>query len=82
LAEDRGYYIFGETDSYGAGDRDFFLLKSTADGTEEWFKTYGGSGREWPYGMLRLSNGDLLIYGFTEPEVGNDRNQYALRLSR
>ena len=79
-AEDGGYYVFGETDSYGAGDRDFFLLKIAEDGSEAWFKTYGQAHREWPYGLLRLSNGDLLIYGLTEPEAGNDRDQYALRL--
>jgi outer membrane protein assembly factor BamB len=78
---DGGCFIFGETDSYGAGDRDFFLLKIAADGAEEWFKTYGGTGREWPYGMLPLSNGDLLIYGFTE-SAGRDRDEYALRVSR
>jgi len=79
-AEDGGYYVFGETDSFGAGDRDFFLLRIANDGSEDWFKTYGGARREWPYGMLPLSNGDLLIYGFTEPEAVNDRDQYALRL--
>ncbi len=76
---DGGYYVFGETDSYGAGDRDFFLLKITADGAEEWFQTYGGANREWPYGMLRLSNEDLLLYGFTEAPAG-ERDQYALRV--
>jgi hypothetical protein len=81
-AGDGGCYVFGETDSYGAGDRDFFLLKITEDGSEDWFKTYGGARREWPYGMLRLSNGELLIYGLTEPEAGSDRDQYALRLAR
>jgi dipeptidyl aminopeptidase/acylaminoacyl peptidase len=80
LAGDGGAYVFGETDSYGSGGRDFFLLKTTQDGSEEWFKTYGDSGREWPYGMLQLSNGDLLIYGFTEPGTGGDRDQYALRV--
>jgi Tol biopolymer transport system component len=80
LAEEGGGYIFGETDSYGAGGRDFFLLKITENGREDWFKTYGGAGREWPYGMLPLSNGDLLIYGFTEPGTGDDRDQYALRV--
>jgi hypothetical protein len=80
LAEDGGYYIFGETDSHGAGDRDFFLLKLTEDGTEDWFRTFGRVRREWPYGMLRLSNGDLLIHGFTEPLVGGGRNQYAIRV--
>jgi hypothetical protein len=78
-AGDGGYYVFGETDSYGAGDRDFLLLKITADGTEDWFQTYGGAYREWPYGMLQLSNGDLLLYGFTEESPG-ERDQYALRV--
>jgi len=82
LAEDGGYYVFGETDSYGAGDRDFFLLKITEDGIEEWYKTYGYAYREWPYGMLQLSNGDLLIYGFTESVTSRERNQYVLRLGK
>jgi len=81
LAGDGGYYVFGETDSYGAGDRDFFVLKITHDGTEEWFKTYGGEGREWPYGMLHLSNGELLIYGFTE-SIGGGRDEYAIRVAQ
>jgi hypothetical protein len=79
LAEEGGYYIFGETDSYGAGGRDFFLLKIDADGNEDWYRTYGGSRREWPYGMLVLSNGDLMIYGFTE--AGGGRDQYVIRVS-
>ena len=81
LAGDGGYYIFGETDSYGAGDRDFFLLKTTEDGTEEWFETYGGARREWPYGMLQLSDGELLIYGFTE-SIGGGRDEYAIRVAQ
>jgi hypothetical protein len=79
-AGDGGFYVFGETDSYGAGGRDFFLLKIAEDGTENWFRTYGGSGREWPFGMLPLSNGDLLLYGYTESAEGNGENQYAIRV--
>jgi hypothetical protein len=78
---DGGYYVLGETDSYGAGDRDFFLLEVTGDGSEEWHRTYGRAGREWPYGMLPLSNGDLLIYGFTQSPAGGPRGQYALRVT-
>jgi hypothetical protein len=79
-AEDGGYYIFGETDSYGAGGRDFFLLKVDQNGAEDWYSTYGREHREWPYGMLKLENGDLLLYGFTEPTSGRGREQYVLRL--
>ena len=75
-----GFYVFGETDSYGAGDRDFFMLKLTDDGSEEWFKTYGRERREWPYGMIQLANGDLLMYGFSEDKNSRERNQYALRV--
>ncbi|MBN2549486.1 MAG: hypothetical protein JXB15_10035 [Anaerolineales bacterium] len=81
LGEDGGYYIFGETDSYGAGGRDFFLLKIAEDGSEDWFKTYGRARREWPYGMLYLSNGELLIYGFTE-SIGGGRDEYAIRVTQ
>ncbi|MBN2045698.1 MAG: hypothetical protein JW757_11800 [Anaerolineales bacterium] len=79
-AEDGGYLIFGETDSYGAGDRDFFLLKTDQEGIQESFRTYGGSLREWPFGMLSLSNGDLLLYGLTELDDGTGRNEYAVRV--
>ncbi len=75
---DGGYLVFGETDSHGAGGRDFFLLKVAEDGTEEWFETYGGPRREWPFGMISLSNGDVLMYGFTTAEDGA-RRQYAVR---
>jgi outer membrane protein assembly factor BamB len=78
-APDGGFYIFGETDSHGAGDRDFFLLKTAADGGEDWFRTYGGERREWPFGMLQLSNGDLLLFGFTTSD-GTGRDQYAIRV--
>ncbi len=77
-AEDGGFLIFGETDSHGAGDRDFFLLKITGEGAEEWFKTYGGSRREWPYGVISLAGGDVLMYGFTTTD-GGIRRQYAVR---
>lgn len=79
-ADDEGYYVFGETESYGAGDRDFFLLKLSADGQAEWHRTYGGTDREWPYGLLHLANADLLIYGFSTT-TGGGRDRYALRLS-
>lgn len=81
MAEDGGIFIFGETDSFGEGDRDFFLLKMTEDGTEEWHRTYGGEGREWPYEMLLLRNGDLLLVGFSQRH-DSGRDQYVLRVSQ
>ncbi|MFX0099418.1 MAG: PKD domain-containing protein [Candidatus Hodarchaeota archaeon] len=35
-------YMTGETDSYGAGDYDVFLLKYDSNGNKEWNVTWGG----------------------------------------
>jgi len=81
-ADDGGLFIFGETDSYGAGDRDFFLLRTESDGDELWMETYGSPWREWPYGMLELRNGDLLLYGRTQSRRNGPEDRYAVRVNR
>jgi len=74
-----GFYVFGETDSHGAGNRDFFLLKVGADGEQVWFRTYGTPEREWPFGMLSLVDGDFLMYGEIRSEGGGE-DPYAVRV--
>jgi len=81
-ADDGGLLIFGETDSYGAGDRNFFLLRTESGGGEIWMKTYGSPWREWPYGMLELENGDLLLYGRTQSRRNGPEDRYAVRVTR
>jgi hypothetical protein len=78
-AADGGVYVFGETDSYGAGDRDFFLLKLDARDEVEWYRTYGTPAREWPFGLLPLADGDLLLYGRTVGDAGTE-DAYAVRV--
>ena len=78
VAPDCGLYIFGETDSLGAGDRDFFLLRTDADGDEVWSTTYGTPGREWPFGMLLLGSGNLFLYGRTDASSGRGEDRYAV----
>jgi outer membrane protein assembly factor BamB len=77
----RDFLVFGETDSQGSGDRDFFLMRIDSAGETLWVKTYGGPFREWPFGMLALANGDALLFGRTQGQVGGPEDLYALRVT-
>ena len=43
---DGGQIVVGWTDSFGAGDRDAWVLKLDANGAPEWQRSYGGPGRD------------------------------------
>jgi len=54
-----GFYVFGETASFGAGERDFFLLRIDPNGNEEWVRTYGSSPLVNPYMVNAIGASDL-----------------------
>ena len=62
---DGGYMLMGGTSSYGAGDMDFWLIKTDEDGEEQWNKTFGGD--EFDYGeegWQTIDDGYILV-GYT-----------------
>jgi predicted secreted protein len=71
---DGGYALAGYTDSFGAGNRDFYLVKTDADGNMEWSKTYGGTDMDFAYTMIRTSDGGYALAGYTDSfgAGGND----------
>jgi len=62
---DGGYIIAGGTQSFGAGHTDFFLVKTDSNGTEQWYRTFGGVSHEF-YPSVRLSpDGGYILGGVT-----------------
>jgi len=76
---DGGYIIAGSTDSYGYGaDRNYvdgmvyfdvwwdaWLIKTDANGNEQWNKTFGAAGNDQVYSVQQTSEGDYILAGKT-----------------
>ena len=68
-ASDGGYLAVGFTESFGAGVKDVYIIKTDSDGNQEWTKTYGGGLQDVGYAACRTSGGYVIcgyIDGFSD----------------
>ena len=62
---DGGYTIAGWTASFGAGETDFWLVKTDFIGNRLWNQTYGGAESDWAYALVNTSDGGYALAGNT-----------------
>jgi len=81
LTDDGGFLIVGYTDSnISSGDRDVWLLRVDSTGTILWQRTYGGTDADEGFKLLKLSDGNLLIPGYSESfSSGGDRDGWMVK---
>jgi hypothetical protein len=60
-----GYAMIGNTNSSGAGQADFWVVKTNAVGDMQWNKTYGGAGIDYGYSLVQTSDGGYALTGYT-----------------
>ncbi|HHT9132496.1 MAG TPA: hypothetical protein ACFYED_08405 [Candidatus Tripitaka californicus] len=58
-----GYIVIGNTESFGAGEIDTWVLRLGSDGVVEWQKTYGGVERDWVYSLQQTRDGGHVMAG-------------------
>lgn len=78
--DDGNFLIFGFTQSFGAGDRDFYLLKINPQGDVIWTKTYGSPNYEESQELIKVKNGGYLLFGHSAAfDLNHD--MYAVKIN-
>jgi len=58
-------YIAGQTESFGAGSFDIFLVKYDGSGVQQWNRTWGGSADDYCYAIALDSSKNIYLTGST-----------------
>jgi len=66
LTNDNGYLIAGWTANFGAQARDVYLVKTDADGNEQWHRLYGDEHKDEAHDVIATSDGGYLVVGALE----------------
>tara|TARA_B100000941_G_scaffold275183_1_gene236872 strand:+ start:1012 stop:3036 length:2025 start_codon:yes stop_codon:yes gene_type:complete len=63
---DGGYIFTGQTNSFGSGYNDAYLVKTDFEGNQEWMQTYGGIGTDHGRSVVQTSDDGYIISGYTD----------------
>ena len=76
---DGGYVVCGIKETIFSTTSQIFLVKTDANGTQQWAKTYGGANREIGYDVSQTSDGGFVIVGGSQSFGAGDWDFYMVK---
>jgi len=76
---DGGYIVAGTTRSFGAGNQDIYLIKTTANGDTLWSKTFGGTNEDVGSSVQQTADGGFIIAGYTRSFGAGSEDVYLIK---
>jgi PKD repeat protein len=77
---DGGYIITGTTNSKGAGENDVYIIKTNANGSLLWEKTFGGTKDDQGNAVYQAMDGSYIICGSTNSKGVGDYDVYLIKI--
>jgi hypothetical protein len=77
---DGGYAVAGRTNSFGAGNRDVYVVKLDGSGGIQWTRTIGGSNWDEGRSIIQTTDGGYAVAGWTESFGAGNRDVYVVKL--
>ena len=79
--EDGGYIVAGDTNSFGVGNSDAWILKLNSSGGVEWQKTYGGDNYDYGKSIQQTEDGGYIVAGDTSSFGAGNSDAWILKLN-
>ncbi len=79
INNDGGYTIAAQTNSFGNGELDAYLIRTNAGGDTLWTKTFGGSQTDRVFSIDKTSDDGFVAAGITYSYGAGDRDAYLIK---
>lgn len=82
ISVEDGYVIAGETDSYGHGGKDSYVVKINKDGDRIWHSAFGWRYDEITKQIIETKDGGYIMVGTTDSDHKNQKDVYVVKINK